>query len=84
MELDGGNDRHPVYREQAGGYALFPLRRGQGKVRAHMVHTRRIDSNTPIDEGASWSEVEDIWRHHFSLDESPLARVKGMLEDKEH
>ncbi len=50
MELDGGNDRHPVYREQAGGYALFPLE-GVGKVRAHMVHTRRIDSNTPIDEG---------------------------------
>ncbi|MCQ5071917.1 hypothetical protein, partial [Adlercreutzia sp. DFI.6.23] len=28
--------------------------------------------------------MEDIWRHHISLDESPLARVKGMLEDKEH
>lgn len=62
----------------------YSLSKGSGKVRAHMVHTRRVDSNTPIDEGASWNEVEDIWRHHFSLDESPLARVKVMLEDKEH
>ena len=83
MELDGGtiDILCIVSRREDMPYSLS---KGSGKVRAHMVHTRRIDSNTPIDEGASWSEVEDIWRHHFSLDESPLARVKGMLEDKEH
>ena len=62
----------------------YSLSKGSGKVRAHMVHTRRVDSNTPIDEGASRNEVEDIWRHHFSLDESPLMRVKIMLADKEN
>lgn len=83
MELDEGTvDILCVVSRRAD--MPYSLSKGSGKVRAHMVHTRRVDSNTPIDEGASWSEVEDIWRHHFSLDESPLARVKGMLEDKEH
>ena len=83
MELDGGtiDILCVVSRREDMPYSLS---KGSGKVRAHMVHTRRVDSNTPIDEGASWNEVEDIWRHHFSLDESPLARVKVMLEDKEH
>ena len=83
MELDGGtiDILCVVSRREDMPYSLS---KGSGKVRAHMVHTRRVDSNTPIDEGASWSEVEDIWRHHFSLDESPLARVKVMLEDKGH
>lgn len=83
MELDGGTIGIlcVVSRREDMPYSLS---KGSGKVRAHMVHTRRVDSNTPIDEGASWNEVEDIWRHHFSLDESPLARVKVMLEDKEH
>ena len=54
-----------------------------GKVRAWMVHTRRLDQNTPIDEGANWGEVQSIWRHHFALDESPVERLGYMLSDKE-
>ena len=60
------------------------LAKGSGSVRPWMVHTRRVDQNTPIDEGANWSEIQQIWRHHFSLDESPIARMQLMLEDKQH
>lgn len=55
-----------------------------GNVRPWIIYTRRSDCNTAIDEGANWSEVQAIWRHHFSLDESPLDRVSLMLRDKAH
>lgn len=55
-----------------------------GRIKPSAIHSRRNDQNTPIDKGATWSEIEDIWRHHFGLDESPLIRVEGLLGDKDH
>ena len=60
------------------------LSRSSGDVRAWMIHTRRVDQNTPIDEGASWKEIQNLWKHHFVLDESPAKRVKHMMKDKDH
>lgn len=60
----------------------YYLGKPNGMLRAWMVHTRRVDSNTPIDVGANWSEVEQIWRHHFALDASALDQAALMLRDK--
>lgn len=60
----------------------YYLSKPDSKLKAWMVHTRRSDQNTPIDKGASWSEVEQIWRHHFALDASPLDQAIIMLRDK--
>lgn len=44
MELDGGTIEHPMRREQAGGYALFPLERVGESARAYGPHaTRRLE-----------------------------------------
>lgn len=60
----------------------YYLGKPNGQLRAWMIHTRRVDANTPIDVGANWSEVEQIWRHHFALDASPLDQATLMLQDK--
>lgn len=60
----------------------YYLEKPNGQLKAWMIHTRRIDSNTPVDVGANWSEIQEIWRHHFALDASPLEQAKIMLRDK--
>ena len=62
----------------------YYLAKSSGDVRPGLVYTRRVDQNSPIDRGASWSEVQAIWRHHFALDESPVVRARYMLADKGH
>lgn len=60
----------------------YYLSNPDSKLNAWMIHTRRSDQNTPINKGASWSEVEQIWRHHFALDASHLDQAEIMLRDK--
>ena len=60
----------------------YYLGKPNGELKVWMIHTRRVDANTPIDVGANWSEVEQIWHHHFALDASPLDQARIMLRDK--
>ncbi len=62
----------------------YCLSRPSGKLHPWTIYMRRGDQNSPIDKGAGWGDVQDLWRHHFHLDESPLVRSRLMLADKEH
>lgn len=81
IQLDDGAIDVVIIQSRREDMPYF-LGKPNGELRAWMIHTRRVDANTPIDVGANWSEVEQIWRHHFALDASPLDQATLMLRDK--
>lgn len=83
LELEGGHIDVIVIQSRREDMPYY-LGKTNGQLRAWMIHTRRVDSNTPVDTGANWSEVQGIWRHHFALDASPLDQAKIMLSDKKN
>ena len=50
-------------------------------VRAHHIYTRSNDTNTPMNGAAPPHEIERMWRDRFGLNNTPLAKAKGYLED---
>jgi len=56
----------------------------QGKtIRAGVTYTRLGDTNTPLQESASESQIELMWRERFGLGMPPLERMKLLLDDFE-
>lgn len=62
----------------------YMLSKNDGNIHANIILNRQGDRNSPQEQGASWREIEAIWRHHFSLGLSPLKQVQIMLRDKEN
>ena len=62
----------------------YMLSKGDANIYANIILNRQGDRNSPKKQGASWREIEAIWRHHFSLGLSPLKQVQLMLRDKEN
>ncbi|WP_072456378.1 MULTISPECIES: AlbA family DNA-binding domain-containing protein [Actinomyces] len=62
----------------------YMLSKKDGDIYANIILNRQGDRNSPQEQGASWREIEAIWRHHFSLGLSPLKQVQIMLRDKEN
>lgn len=62
----------------------YTLSKNDGVINANIILNRQGDRNSPQKQGASWREIEAIWRHHFSLGLSPLKQVQIMLRDKEN
>lgn len=83
LELEDGNIDVIVIQSRREDMPYY-LGKPNGQIKAWMIHTRRIDSNTPVDTGANWSEVQGIWRHHFALDASHLDQAKIMLRNKDN
>lgn len=83
LEFEDGNIDVIVIQSRREDMPYY-LGKPNGQLKAWMIHTRRVDANTPVDTGANWGEVEGIWRHHFALDASPLDQAKIMLCDKDN
>ena len=62
----------------------YMLSKRDADICANIILNRQGDRNSPKEQGASWREIEAIWRHHFSLGLSPLKQVQLMLKDKEN
>lgn len=62
----------------------YMLSKPDANICANIILNRQGDRNSPTKQGASWREIEAIWRHHFSLGLSPLKQVQLMLRDKEN
>lgn len=60
----------------------YMLSKPNGKLRPYAVYLRRNDTNTPINETATLSEMEALWRHHFGLDLAPIERLPKLLEQR--
>ncbi|MGZ3781525.1 MAG: AlbA family DNA-binding domain-containing protein [Pseudobdellovibrionaceae bacterium] len=65
-------------------FLLKDYREGQKTIRAGVVYTRNADTNTPVDQCADDIKMERMFRERFSLDRSPLERVKVYLRDVEN
>lgn len=50
-------------------------------LKAYHIYTRILDTNTPRDKSADPDKVEQLWRKHFYIDESPLKKVLHYLRD---
>lgn len=62
----------------------YYLEKGQGKLRANAIYTRRNNTNTPVDGSATRDEVERLWSHRFGLDQAPIDRLPSLLRDREN
>jgi hypothetical protein len=51
-------------------------------MRAGVIYSREIARNTPVNDGASGRQMEQLWQHHFLLDMSPLEHLLNGLRDK--
>lgn len=48
-------------------------------VRASSIYTRVMDTNTPIDKSADINHIEQLWRKHFHLDDTPIEKFRYYL-----
>ena len=62
-------------------YLVEDYERSGKRVRAHHVHTRSTDTNTPMHDAAPPHEIERMWRERFGLNKTPLERAKRYLEN---
>ena len=53
-------------------------------VRNGIIYSRNGSANTPINNSATESEIEKMWRERFGLDQSPTIRIKNYLMDFEN
>ena len=65
-----------------GDYVPYYLEKGQGRLCANAIYTRRNNTNTPVDESATCDEVERLWSHRFGLDQAPIDRLPTLLRDR--
>lgn len=59
----------------------YYLEKGQGKLSANAIYTRRNSTNTPVDGSATRDEVECLWSHRLGLDQATIDRLPALLHD---
>jgi Putative DNA-binding domain len=62
-------------------YLNEDYRDGGTLIRAGYIYTRTLDTNTPINQFASYRKIEAMWRERFGLDLEPGERFVELLKD---